>query len=98
MEVFSTLPAFLLAVLLIEVIATALFVPLFALVMFLGGVYLPRMMLPEILVRIGDYTPPGIQALLDSWSGTSPQLAHLAVMGLITVAAGAVAARRFRWE
>ena len=54
--------------------ATALFVPLFALVMFLGGVYLPRMLLPEFLVRIGDYTPPGVQALLDAWSGTPPQL------------------------
>jgi ABC-2 type transport system permease protein len=79
-------------------IATALFVPLFALVMFLGGVYLPRMMLPELLIRIGDYTPPGIQALLDSWSGTPPQPAQLAVMGLITMLAGTVAARRFRWE
>jgi ABC-2 type transport system permease protein len=79
-------------------IATALFVPLFALVMFLGGVYLPRMMLPELLIRIGDYTPPGIQALLDSWSGTPPEPAQLAVMGLITVLAGTVAARRFRWE
>ena len=79
-------------------IATALFVPLFALVMFLGGVYLPRAMLPEFLIRIGDYTPPGIQALLDAWSGTPPQLAQLAVMALITVVAGAVAARRFRWE
>ncbi len=79
-------------------IATALFVPLFALVMFLGGVYLPRQMLPEFLIRIGDYTPPGIQALLDAWSGTSPQPAQLAVMGLITILAGAAAARRFRWE
>jgi len=79
-------------------IATALFVPLFALVMFLGGVYLPRQMLPDVLIRIGDYTPPGVQGLLDAWSGTPPQLAQLAVMGLITVVAGAAAARRFRWE
>jgi ABC-2 type transport system permease protein len=79
-------------------IATALFVPLFALVMFLGGVYLPRMMLPEFLIRIGDYTPPGIQALLDAWSGTPPQLTQLGAMALITVLAGAAAAKRFRWE
>ena len=78
--------------------ATALFVPLFALVMFLGGVYLPRMLLPEFLIRIGDFTPPGVQALLDAWSGTSPQLTQLAAMGLITVLAGVTAARRFRWE
>jgi ABC-2 type transport system permease protein len=79
-------------------IATALFVPLFALVMFLGGVYLPRTLLPEILVRLGDFTPPGVQALLDAWSGTPPQLIQLVVMGLITVVAGAGAAKRFRWE
>ena len=79
-------------------IASALFVPLFALVMLLGGVYLPRTMLPELLIRIGDYTPPGVQALLDAWQGTTPQLAQLAVMALITIVAGAVAARRFRWE
>jgi ABC-2 type transport system permease protein len=79
-------------------IASALFVPLFALVMFLGGVYLPRMMLPEFLIRIGDYTPPGIQALLDAWSGTPPQLTQLAAMVVITILAGAAAAKRFRWE
>ncbi len=56
------------------------------------------MLLPEFLIRIGDYTPPGIQALLDAWSGTPPQLPQLAVMALITVVAGAVAAKRFRWE
>ncbi len=78
--------------------ASALFVPLFALVMLLGGVYLPRTMLPEVLIRIGDYTPPGVQALLDAWQGTSPQLAQLAAMALITVVAGTLAARRFRWE
>ena len=53
---------------------------------------------PEFLIRIGDYTPPGVQALLDAWTGISPQPAQLAVMALITVVAGAVAARRFRWE
>ena len=79
-------------------IATALFVPLFALVMFLGGVYLPRTMLPDVLIRIGDYTPPGVQALLDSWSGTSPQLTQLAAMAVVTLVAGAAASRRFRWE
>jgi ABC-2 type transport system permease protein len=78
--------------------ATALFLPLFAAVMFLGGVYLPRMLLPEFLVRLGDYTPPGVQGLLDAWSGTSPQLTQLGVMALITIVAGAVAAKRFRWE
>ena len=78
--------------------ATALFLPLFAAVMFLGGVYLPRMLLPEFLIRIGDFTPPGVQALLDAWSGTTPQITQLGVMALVTVGAGVVAAKRFQWE
>ena len=49
------------------------------------------MMLPDLLVRIGDYTPPGVQALLDAWSGTvataRPTWRSWAV---ITVLAGAV--------
>jgi ABC-2 type transport system permease protein len=76
----------------------AFIVPLFVLVMFLGGVYLPRVFLPEFLVRIGDFTPPGNQALLDAWIGTPPQPLHLMVMAAITVVAGAAAARIFRWE
>jgi ABC-2 type transport system permease protein len=78
--------------------ATALTLPLFAAVMLLGGVYLPRWLLPEILVRIGDVTPPGVQAMLDAWSGTAPQLLPLVIMAGITLAAGAAAAKLFRWE
>ena len=79
-------------------IATALFVPLFALVMFLGGVYLPRAMLPDFLIRIGDYTPPGVQALLDAWSGTSPQLASSRSWRSSRSSPGLRRTRRFRWE
>ncbi|GGO11819.1 ABC transporter permease [Micromonospora parathelypteridis] len=76
----------------------ALAVPLFLVVMFFGGVYLPRFLLPDVVARIGDYTPPGVQALLDAWTGTSPQPLHLAIMAVIAVAAGAGAAKLFRWE
>jgi ABC-2 type transport system permease protein len=78
--------------------ATALTLPVFFAVMLLGGVYLPRWLLPEILVRIGDLTPPGVQTLLDTWSGSSPQLLPLAIMAAITLAAGTAARRLFRWE
>ena len=77
---------------------TALAVPIFVLVMFLGGVYFPRMFLPDFLIRLGDYTPPGVQALLDTWAGIAPQPLQLAIMAAITVVAGAAAARLFRWE
>jgi ABC-2 type transport system permease protein len=78
--------------------ATAIAVPLFFVVMFLGGVYLPRYLLPEVLITIGAFTPPGVQGLQDAWMGTAPQLLPLAVLGAITVAAGALAVRVFRWE
>ncbi|MET8265908.1 ABC transporter permease [Micromonospora arida] len=78
--------------------AQALAVPLFLLTMFFGGVYLPRFLLPDAVARIGDYTPPGVQALLDAWTGPSPQPLHLAIMAVIAVAAGASAAKLFRWE
>jgi ABC-2 type transport system permease protein len=61
---------------------------MFFVVMFLGGVYLPRVFLPEILVRIGEFTPPGVQGLQDAWMGTAPELAPLFGMALITVVVG----------
>lgn len=79
-------------------VATAVAIPLFFVVMLLGGVYLPRVYLPELLVRIGDFTPPGVQGLQDAWLGTAPQLLPLAVLAAITVLVGALASRAFRWE
>jgi ABC-2 type transport system permease protein len=80
-------------------IATALFLPVFVVVMTLGGVYLPRVFLPAILQQLGDFTPPGVQAIQDAWLGTaSVQLLPLGIMATITVVAGAAAARLFRWE
>ena len=55
-------------------------------------------LLPEFIVRIGDVTPPGVQSLLDAWSGTAPDPLALAVMAATTVVAGWTAARSFRWE
>lgn len=70
----------------------------FMLVMFFGGAYLPRFLLPDFLNRIGDYLPPGVAALQESWLGTAPDPVHVAVLALVTVAAGTVAAKSFRWE
>jgi ABC-2 type transport system permease protein len=71
---------------------------LFMLVMFFGGAYLPRFLMPEFLVRLGEFLPPGVGALQESWLGTAPDPLHLAVLALVTVAAGTVAAKSFRWE
>ena len=79
-------------------VATAIALPLFFVVMLLGGVYLPRVFLPDILISIGDFTPPGVQGLQDAWLGTAPQLLPLVVLAGITVVGGFVASRVFRWE
>ena len=49
-------------------------------------------------VRIGDFTPPGVQGLQDAWMGTAPQLAPLLGMAVLTVLVGSLAVRVFRWE
>lgn len=91
--------------------ATGLATVAYMVTMFAGGVFLPRFLLPEFLVRVGDYTPPGVQALLDGWSGDAavsaavgagsagpPDLAQLGIMALFVVVAGGAAAKLFRWE
>ncbi|MCW6010021.1 ABC transporter permease [Micromonospora sp. CPCC 205371] len=79
-------------------------------VMFAGGVFLPRFLMPDALVRMGDYTPPGVQALLTAWSDSpavlatvgaetgSTRIVQLAIMAGVAIVAGAAAARLFRWE
>jgi ABC-2 type transport system permease protein len=78
--------------------ATAIAIPMFFLVMLLGGVYLPRYLLPALLITIGDFTPPGVHGLQDAWLGAAPQVMPLAVLAAITLVGGALAARVFRWE
>jgi ABC-2 type transport system permease protein len=77
-------------------IGTILFFPM----MFLAGLYFPREAMPEVLRRIGDYTPlgAGVQALQDAITGAWPQPLHLMVMAAITIAASLTAAKLFRWE
>ncbi|GAA1289686.1 ABC transporter permease [Saccharothrix xinjiangensis] len=70
----------------------------FMLVMFFGGAYLPRFLMPDFLARVGEYLPPGVVALQESWLGAAPDPVHLGVLALITVVAGTVAAKSFRWE
>jgi ABC-2 type transport system permease protein len=77
---------------------TALATPLFLLTMLLGGVYVPRFFLPPFVQQLGAYTPPGVQGLQDAWLGVAPQPLQLLGMAIIAVAAGAAAARLFRWE
>ena len=78
--------------------ATAVAIPMFFVVMFLGGVYLPAGLPARHPVRIGDFTPPGVQGLQDAWLGTAPQVPPLLGMAVLTVVVGRLAVRLFRWE
>lgn len=78
--------------------ATAVGTVLFMLTQFFAGVYLPRFLLPEPVVTIGAYVPPGVTAFQDAWTGDGPQPLQLLVMAAIAVGATAVAARVFRWQ
>ena len=68
--------------------------------LFFAGVWVPRFLMSEGLLTVSDYTPFGsaVQALQDSWFGTTPSITNLLVMTSWAVVAGLLAARVFRWE
>lgn len=77
-------------------IGTVLFFPL----MFFGGLWLPRDVMPAVLRTISDWTPlgAGAGALQAAAAGSWPQLIHLVVLVGWAVLTGVAATRLFRWE
>lgn len=85
-------------------IGTLLFVGL----MFFGGAFLPRVLMPDLLREVWEFIPPGLQALTAAWSveageitataGGQPFWLQIAMMAGIAVVASAIAAKLFRWE
>lgn len=81
---------------------------LFVALMFVGGAFLPRIVMPDVLREVGEFVPPGLQALTETWSveageitataGGLPFWLQIAVMAGIAVATSAIAAKLFRWE
>jgi len=67
-------------------------------IMFLGGVYLPRPLLPAVIRDIGAYVPPGTQPLQDAWVGTGVQPLQFLVLAAFALGGTALAVRLFRWE
>lgn len=80
--------------------ATAFGLGLFFPQLLLGGLMVPADQLPAILARIGEFTPVGalMHAIQDVWTGDGVAVLHLGVLVGWTLVAGAVAARRFRWD
>ncbi|MFV2179115.1 ABC transporter permease [Actinomadura sp. LOL_016] len=81
---------------------------LFVALMFFGGAFLPRVLMPDLLREVGEFIPPGLQALTAAWSaeageitataGGQPFWLQIAVMAGIAATASAIAAKSFRWE
>ncbi|MBG0564879.1 ABC transporter permease [Actinoplanes sp. NEAU-A11] len=81
---------------------------LFVALMFFGGAFLPRVLMPDVLREAGEFLPPGLQTLTAAWSaeageitataGGQPFWLQIAIMAGVAVTASAVAAKFFRWE
>ena len=68
--------------------------------LFFSGVYIPWNVMPELMRRIGDFTPmgAGIQAIRAAWLGQDVRPLHLVIMAAYAVVASVAAARFFRWS
>lgn len=77
-------------------IGMAIYFPL----LFLGGLWIPRQVMPGGLKTVSDFTPMGaaVASLTDSWFGSTPESLHLVVMAAYALAVGFLAIRLFRWE
>ncbi|MFD2348175.1 ABC transporter permease [Nonomuraea ferruginea] len=67
---------------------------------FLAGLMQPTHQMPDILVRVGEYTPLGAfrQSLQDIWAGGPADPLPLLVMAGYALVVSMIAARFFRWE
>nr|WP_296071002.1 ABC transporter permease [uncultured Actinoplanes sp.] len=77
-------------------IGTLLFFPS----MFFAGLWTPREVMPEVVRRIGDFTPLGAgeRALHDAMTGSWPNLLSVTVLVAYAILFGLAASRLFRWS
>jgi ABC-2 type transport system permease protein len=80
--------------------ATAVGMGVYFPMLFFGGVWIARGMMPDGLRTVSDYTPLGsaVQAMQDSWLGSTPSFTNIAVMAAYAAVLGFLAVRLFRWE
>lgn len=80
----------------VSVISRLTFIPL----MFFAGLWLPRALMPGVLLSVSNYTPLGaaVQAIQDSMQQGFPPAAPLLVLAGYALAFGSLAWRFFRWQ
>jgi ABC-2 type transport system permease protein len=68
--------------------------------MFFAGLWLPRALMPEVLLTISSYTPLGaaVEAIQDSMLQGFPPAAPLLILAGYALVFGFLARRFFRWE
>ena len=77
-------------------IGMAVYFPL----LFFGGVWIPRQVMPDGLRFLSDLSPLGaaVAAMDEAWFSGSLSVGHLAVLAAYVVVVGLLAIRVFRWE
>ena len=80
--------------------ATALGMAAFFPQMLLGGLMVPADQLPDLLARIGEFTPVGatMATLQAAWTGADVNPRHLVVLAVWIVATVVFSSIRFRWD
>jgi|SRR5271157_3029624 len=73
---------------------------LFFALLFFGGLWIPRPLMPTVLINISNWTPIGasVDALQRAMQGLFPSLQSLLVLMVYTVVFGYLAVRYFKWE
>jgi ABC-2 type transport system permease protein len=81
-------------------VASAINGLLFYALMFFGGLWIPRPMMPAVLIKISDIMPHGasVAASQDAMQGRFPSLKEILVLCAYTVILGCLAVRYFKWE
>jgi len=79
-----------------QVLGFAFFFPM----LFFAGIYIPKPLMSDGLTTVSNLTPLGaaVEAMLESWAGTTPSAQLLVVMAAYAIVFSLLAIRFFRWD
>jgi ABC-2 type transport system permease protein len=83
-----------------DAVANAIGGILFFALLFFGGLWLPRPLMPAALVNVSNWTPLGaaVDALQKAMQGLFPSLQSLLVLAVYTIVFSYLAVQYFKWE